>query len=572
MRAALPFASVLATNLILSSAAAPLEPIPDKTVVLTFDDAVKSHLTNVAPILQEHGFGATFFVTARWMDDAENFLTWEEVARLSEMGFDIGNHTWSHTGMGTPRYAARLAGQLALLESALKGVGVPKPVSFGWPGNAFSSEALAVLRANGYLFARRGMQPEIPYGKVVPGPLYDPAAHDPLLIPSAGDAYPDWTLDNFRRVVDRAADGRIAVVQFHGVPDTAHPWVHTPPEQFQQYMAYLKGNGFTVIALRDLARFVDPAELPKDAMTAVRYTSGAMELAPEAAATRSNLAFWLPNMIRDHGYSLEEAAQTCAYWSTKDLEERIQELQLDLSPVAPPAPAAPTKVLPYPGGGRHPRIGFLEGAISPMRGTKISVFTPWPDTGHVVVDLPEAIFSNAGLLYLAHTHVPTIWDMTHKAIENVDWTPASDGGWQNEWRLPNNVRFGATVIPGIASADFHLWLENSSSEPLTELRTQVCAMLKGAQGFNDQSETRCRLEDGVAAMPSNGADRWILIAFERHRRVWQNPKVPCIHSDPLLPDAAPGQRVAVRGRLWFYEGHDVDAEIARANAEFQALP
>ena len=47
-----------------------------KTVVLTFDDAVKSHLGFVAPLLKDLGFNATFFITHRWMDDAAHFLTW----------------------------------------------------------------------------------------------------------------------------------------------------------------------------------------------------------------------------------------------------------------------------------------------------------------------------------------------------------------------------------------------------------------------------------------------------------------------------------------------------------------
>ena len=50
---------------------------------------------------------------------------------------------------------------------------------------------------------------------------------------------------------------------------------------------------------------------------------------------------------------------------------------------------APLLVLPYPGG-RHPRIGFLDGAVDPQRETKVSVFTPWDDSSYVVVDVPEA--------------------------------------------------------------------------------------------------------------------------------------------------------------------------------------
>ena len=68
------------------------EAIAVRIMVLTFDDAVKSQRTLVAPLLKQLGFGATFFVTHRWMDDSEHFLTWKEIAEISEMGFEIGNH------------------------------------------------------------------------------------------------------------------------------------------------------------------------------------------------------------------------------------------------------------------------------------------------------------------------------------------------------------------------------------------------------------------------------------------------------------------------------------------------
>jgi peptidoglycan/xylan/chitin deacetylase (PgdA/CDA1 family) len=40
-----------------------LEAVPDKLVVLTFDDSVASHYTVVRPLLKRYGFGATFFIT-----------------------------------------------------------------------------------------------------------------------------------------------------------------------------------------------------------------------------------------------------------------------------------------------------------------------------------------------------------------------------------------------------------------------------------------------------------------------------------------------------------------------------
>ena len=136
----------------------------DKYVVLTFDDAVKSHRGFVAPLLKDLGFNATFFITHRWMDKPEHFLTWPEVAEIHAMGFEIGNHSWTHASFSTPKAAARLEAELSLVEAELKKISVPKPVSFAWCGNAFSPEARTELERLGYQYGRRGMQPEVPYG------------------------------------------------------------------------------------------------------------------------------------------------------------------------------------------------------------------------------------------------------------------------------------------------------------------------------------------------------------------------------------------------------------------------
>ena len=85
-----------------------------------------------------------------------------------------------------------------------------------------------------------------------------------MLIPSAGDARPHWTLKDFREAVAQARDGKIAVLQFHGVPEAEHSWVDTPRERFEEFMQYLKDEQFTVIPLRDLAKYVDWEQLPAD--------------------------------------------------------------------------------------------------------------------------------------------------------------------------------------------------------------------------------------------------------------------------------------------------------------------
>jgi peptidoglycan/xylan/chitin deacetylase (PgdA/CDA1 family) len=533
-------------------------PVPDKTIVLTFDDAVISHLTVVAPILKEYGFGATFFVSQAWLDDTEHFLTWEKVAELYQMGFEIGNHSWTHRGFNSPRNAALLAGELALVEYELEQVGIPKPVSFAWTGNSFGPEAREVLHRAGYKYARRGMQPEVDYGLIREGPLYDPEKNHPLLIPTTGDAYPDWTLDHFKKVVNRAYNGKIVVLQFHGVPDIVHPWVHTPVDRFKEYMVYLKENGFNVIPLKGVSAFVPEEGIPSDPMLKERYSPW---LPTEVRQTRKNIDFWLGNMILHHGYSIPEAIQVSGM-AEHEINRMISELDLKNKSVSQRDESGKIKVLPYPGG-RHPRIGFLEGAVSPQRGTKVTIFSPWEEGDYVVLDLPEAIFSNLGLTFLAHTHIPTIWDKENKTIDNIDWIVDEGGVMRMERNLPNGISFGAVVEPGINHVSLELWLENGSESMLTDLRTQVCLLLKGAKGFNEQSDERKEYLSPFAAVKSKKNDHWILIAFENCGTVWGNSKCPCIHSDPILPDASAGQRVSVKGRIWFYEGKNVHMEMDR---------
>jgi peptidoglycan/xylan/chitin deacetylase (PgdA/CDA1 family) len=545
-------------GLTLAAAAAPRR-IPDRTVVVTFDDAVKSHRAFVAPLLKELGFRATFFVTHLWMDDKANFMTWEEIAEIHRMGFEIGNHAWTHADYSTPRDGSRLAGELSLTEYELGKAGVPRPVSYAHCGNKFGPEALQALKERGYKFARRGLPPEAEYGTLEIGSAFDPAKHHPLLIPSTGDAYPAWTVAQFEKVLAKSQPGTAVVFQFHGVPDLAHAWVHTPPENFRQYMALLKDGKYNVLAIRDLEPFIDLAHPPEDPMQYTRYSppkDGKLPLAPEMAATRADFDFWLQDMAL-HKYTLDEAAAVTGL-SGPDFQQKLDRVR------PPQAKQGEIQVWPYPGG-RHPRIGFLDGAVSPLRGTKASIFTPWDPSSYIVVDLPEAIFSNVSLLFLAHTHIPTIWDDQNIAVPNRDWQRPGPGRLSSRWELRNGVVFGASLTGKDTHVEMELFLTNGTTQELKQLRTQICVLLKGATDFNQQSAANKLWREPVGAVSST-KDRWILTSWERCGRVWGNAAVPCMHSDPVLPDCAPGQTVRVRGKLWFYEGSNIQDEIARSGA------
>jgi len=276
------------------------------------------------------------------------------------------------------------------------------------------------------------------------------------------------------------------------------------------------------------------------------------------------LRYWLSNMIWYHRFTTSEVAAATGL-SANEVRVAQDRLTIWLDDGPGHSADGPLLVLPYPGG-RHPRIGFLEGAIDPQRETKFSVFTPWDANSYVVVDVPEAIWSNLGLTYLAHTHVDTIWTTQGIELPKLEWTRRDDGGLAIERRLPNGIAFGVTVEPGKDAVRMEMWLENGTDERLSGLRVQNCVMPKMAAGFAGQTNENKVLTDPYVACRSEDGRRWIITAWEGCERPWGNADCPCFHSDPKFPDLEPGERHVLRGWLSFYEGEDIAGEFARIEA------
>ena len=262
---------IITANVAGGSAGAKQLSVPDKLVVLTFDDGNKSDLAFVAPLLKRHGFGATFFITEGlgFLKDKKTFLTWDEVCTLSEAGFEIGNHTRSHPNL------ARLSKQQILaevehMERRFTEHGISAPKTFCYPGWQHSRTVVEVLEEKGYLFARRGSAPELAEEQDR-GLAYNPTEDHPLLVPTTGSSGPDWGWKEFVRAVGQAKDGKICVLTFHGVPARLHPWVNTTPHDFERYVNYLHEQGCTVIAMRDLAKYVDSSKRSSDPYEAIRH-------------------------------------------------------------------------------------------------------------------------------------------------------------------------------------------------------------------------------------------------------------------------------------------------------------
>ena len=264
----------LAVSACVSPPEPSLAPIPDGLVVLTFDDGNKSDISFVAPTLLRYGFGGSFYITEGlgFESDPEKqrYVSWEDVRQLHELGFEVGNHTGSHPDM-SKLSASEIHSNLEVIERRCQQHGIPMPRTFVYPGWRHSLAVVEALAQRHYAFARRGVSPEHPDGgRGARGRAYDPQEDHPLLIPTTGYAGPEWGFDDLVWAIDQARDGKIAVLTFHGVPAVEHPWVHTDQEAFVQYMDYLKERQCTVIALRELERYVDPEAGPEDPYGPIR--------------------------------------------------------------------------------------------------------------------------------------------------------------------------------------------------------------------------------------------------------------------------------------------------------------
>ncbi|MHC4656423.1 MAG: hypothetical protein ACYS91_15630 [Planctomycetota bacterium] len=121
------------------------------------------------------------------------------------------------------------------------------------------------------------------------------------------------------------------------------------------------------------------------------------------------LKYWLENMVWYHHFTNEEI-RTATGLTDNKIAGVLKKFNIRQGNRPKRGADAPLLVMPYPGG-RHPRIGFLDGAIEPQRETKFSVFTPWDANSYVVVDVPEAIWSN---LAEAGMEPPRRWDARYR--------------------------------------------------------------------------------------------------------------------------------------------------------------
>lgn len=98
------------------------ESLPDKPVLITFDDGYTDNYTNAFPILKEYHMQATLFMIGDAIG-TDRFLSAEQLKEMDANGFHIEAHTYSHkrlTNLDDMTLQADLAKSRTVLESLLQ--------------------------------------------------------------------------------------------------------------------------------------------------------------------------------------------------------------------------------------------------------------------------------------------------------------------------------------------------------------------------------------------------------------------------------------------------------------------
>ena len=146
--------------------------LPEKPVLLTFDDGHYNNLFYAMEILKKQGFSAVLNVIGRFTEYSSthekdhpeySHLTWDEIGTAARSGvFEIGNHSYAmhaykprfgvkrKKGESAEEYEAALREDTLRLEYELMQKSGVRPRAYAYPFGAYSDETENILRSLGY--------------------------------------------------------------------------------------------------------------------------------------------------------------------------------------------------------------------------------------------------------------------------------------------------------------------------------------------------------------------------------------------------------------------------------------
>jgi peptidoglycan/xylan/chitin deacetylase (PgdA/CDA1 family) len=172
-----------------------------KELAITFDDGLKSVMTEAAPILKQYGIPWTVFVVSDWCEQPRNiapatFLEWRDVESVMASGAEIGSHSVTH-----PNFSRLSRGEMQdelgrSRQVIAERVGAAAPtfaIPFGQSGD-WTAAAAAEARAAGYTTIYAQAEETRPEGTIARTFVtkFDDARIFSALLGGAFDRWEEW--------------------------------------------------------------------------------------------------------------------------------------------------------------------------------------------------------------------------------------------------------------------------------------------------------------------------------------------------------------------------------------------
>ncbi len=143
---------------VLPSELARGELLPEKAVMITFDDGYADNYTNAYPILKEYGAKAVISpIVERVEDQADTFLTWDMCREMANSGLiEFGSHTYDlhdtgvsrMTGESVEEYEERVFTDILKSKELLESRLGKSVLVLAYPHGTMESWAASFVRAN----------------------------------------------------------------------------------------------------------------------------------------------------------------------------------------------------------------------------------------------------------------------------------------------------------------------------------------------------------------------------------------------------------------------------------------
>jgi len=125
-------------------------PLPEKPVLITFDDGYRDNYTSAFPLLRERKMVATIFVVTDFIDENRpEYITWEMAREMLAAGIAFESHGRNHVSLKNRDQDYLVWQALGSLETIEFELGV-RPRFVSYPAGEFDDTTIAIFRSANY--------------------------------------------------------------------------------------------------------------------------------------------------------------------------------------------------------------------------------------------------------------------------------------------------------------------------------------------------------------------------------------------------------------------------------------